>query len=132
MKLERQPLHYFPLWLTVGWLLVAVVLQASLTSSPIQTPGIEYGDKIGHFSAYFALVFWFCQLYKNRVHALLFMLFVSMGIVIEFIQGQTSYRSFEVADMLANSSGALLGWLVVRFYLAEMLLNIEARLLQKK
>lgn len=132
MKLERQPLRYFPLWLTVGWLLVAVVLQASLTSSPIQTPGIEYGDKIGHFAAYFTLVFWFCQLYKNRAHAFLFVLFVSMGIVIEFIQGQTDYRSFEVADMLANGSGAFLGWLVVRFYLARMLLNIEARLLQKQ
>ncbi len=128
----RQPLRYFQLWLAVGWLFIAVVLQASLTSTPIQTSGIEYGDKIGHFSAYFILVFWFCQLYKNRVHALLFTLFVSMGIVIEFIQGQTGYRSFEVADMLANSSGALLGWWLVRFYLAEMLLNIEARLLQKQ
>lgn len=124
-------MRYFPAWLIVGWLLIAMVLQASLTSSPIQTPGIEYGDKIGHLSAYFSLMFWFCQLYKRKAHAWLFMLFVAMGIVIEFIQGQTSYRSFEVADMLANSSGAVLGWLLVRFYAAEILLNIEARLLQK-
>lgn len=129
--MKRQPLRYFQLWLTIGWLLVTVVLYSSLTSSPIQTPGIEYGDKIGHFFAYFTLVFWFCQLYKNRSHILLFMLFVMMGVVVEFIQGQTGYRTFEVADMLANSLGAVMGWLLVRFYVAEMLLTIEMRLLQK-
>ncbi len=131
MTMKRQPLRYFQLWLTIGWLLVTVVLYSSLTSSPIQTPGIEYGDKIGHFFAYFTLVFWFCQLYKNRSHILLFMLFVMMGVVVEFIQGQTGYRTFEVADMLANSLGAVMGWLLVRFYVAEMLLTIEMRLLQK-
>jgi VanZ family protein len=131
MTMERQPLRYFSLWLTIAWLLVAVVLYSSLTSSPIQTPNIEYGDKIGHFFAYFTLVFWFCQLYKNRSHILLFVLFVTMGVVIELIQGQTSYRTFEVADMLANSLGAVMGWLLVRFYVAEMLLTIEMWLLQK-
>lgn len=131
MTMERQPLRYFSLWLTIAWLLVAVVLYSSLTSSPIQTPNIEYGDKIGHFFAYFTLVFWFCQLYKNRSHILLFVLFVTMGVVIELIQGQTGYRTFEVADMLANSLGAVMGWLLVRFYVAEMLLTIEMWLLQK-
>ncbi len=131
MTMEQQPLRYFQLWLAIGWLLVAVVLYSSLTSSPIQMPGIEYGDKIGHFFAYFTLVFWFCQLYKNRSHILLFMLFVMMGVVVELIQGQTGYRTFEVADMLANSLGAVMGWLLVRFYVAEMLLTIEMWLLQK-
>ena len=131
-NMQRQPLRYFPLWLTVGWLLIAVVLQASLTSDPLQTPGIEFGDKIGHFAAYFSLVFWFCQLYQRKSHLLLFALFVVMGVVIEFIQGQTVYRSFEVADMLANSSGAVVGLLLVRFYAAEMLLTLEIRLLQKR
>lgn len=130
--MERQPLRYFPLWLAIGWLLVTVVFYSSLTSNPIQTPGIEYGDKIGHFFAYFTLVFWFCQLYKNRSHSQLLLLFVAMGVAIEFIQGQTDYRSFELADMLANSLGAVTGWLLVRFYVAEMLLTIEMRLLQKK
>jgi glycopeptide antibiotics resistance protein len=55
-----------------------------------------------------------------------------MGVVIELIQGQTSYRTFEVADMLANSLGAVMGWLLVRFYVAEMLLTIEMWLLQKQ
>ncbi|MCF6281326.1 MAG: VanZ family protein [Candidatus Polarisedimenticolaceae bacterium] len=132
-NMQRQPLRYFSLWLAVGWLLIAVVLQASLTSDPLQTPGIEFGDKIGHFTAYFSLVFWFCQLYKRKkAHLLLFALFVFMGVAIEFIQGQTGYRTFEVADMLANSSGAVVGLLLVRFYAAEMLLTLEMRLLHKR
>jgi VanZ family protein len=33
-----------------------------------------------------------------------------MGIAIEFVQGATGYRSFEVMDMVADAIGVLLGW----------------------
>ena len=128
-KMERQPLHLFPLWRVVGWLLVVLVLYLSLTSDPLQPPDIESGDKIGHFLAYFTLVFWFCQLYKRNTHTLLLGLFVAMGVLLEFIQGQTGFRLFDVADMLANSAGAVGGWLLVKSAYAEVLVAIERRLI---
>ena len=127
--MKRQPFHLFPIWLTIGWLLILLVLYASLTSNPLQTPGIAFGDKIGHFLAYFTLVSWFCQLYKPNVHTLLFGLFITMGVLLEFIQSAVGYRTFDVVDMLANSAGAVCGWLLVKFLYAELLLNFERRLL---
>ena len=37
-----------------------------------------------------------------------------MGVLIEFLQGWTGWRTFDVADMVANTLGALSGWLVAR------------------
>jgi len=31
---------------------------------------------------------------------------------LEFAQGLTDYRVFEVADMVANATGVLLGWII--------------------
>ena len=33
-----------------------------------------------------------------------------MGVALEFLQGMTDYRTFEIADMIANTIGAVLGW----------------------
>jgi glycopeptide antibiotics resistance protein len=33
-----------------------------------------------------------------------------MGVALEFAQGATGYRSFEVLDMAANAAGVALGW----------------------
>ena len=35
-----------------------------------------------------------------------------MGIALEFVQGWLGYRSFEVADMVANTIGVLLGLVI--------------------
>ena len=124
----RKPLRAFGLWLAIGWALVALVIYLSLTSHPIQTPGIEFGDKIGHFFAYFTLVFWFCQLYTARRHGAFFLLFVLMGVGLELIQGQTSYRTFQLADMAANTLGALGGWGLASLGGHGWLLRIERHL----
>lgn len=34
--------------------------------------------------------------------------FIAMGIALEFLQGMTDYRTFDVLDMLANAGGVLL------------------------
>ena len=36
--------------------------------------------------------------------------FIAMGVGLEFIQGMTDYRTYDVLDMAANSIGVLLGW----------------------
>jgi glycopeptide antibiotics resistance protein len=33
-----------------------------------------------------------------------------MGVAIEYLQRMTGYRTFDVADMIANGIGAALGW----------------------
>ena len=54
---------------------------------------------------------WFSLLYRSGRARLAYGLgFVALGVLLEFIQGTLGYRSFEVADMVANTLGVLLGW----------------------
>jgi len=93
-----------------GWLWAAAIVFLSLTPSPPDT-GVEHGDKLGHLLAYGLLMFWFCFLYRYRYTRLAYGIgWIALGITLEFAQGATGYRSFEVADMAANSLGVLLGW----------------------
>ena len=93
-----------------GWLYAAAIAFLSLTPSPPHV-SLAYGDKLGHFAAYSLLMFWFCWLYRSRNSRLAYGAgWIAMGIALEFAQGATGYRSFELADMAANSLGVLLGW----------------------
>jgi VanZ family protein len=94
----------------LGWAWVAAIWWLSLTPSP---PKVDFqeSDKVGHFIAYGALMFWFCFLYRTqKIRVLYGVGFIAMGVGLEFIQGMLGYRNFEVLDMLANSLGVLLGW----------------------
>jgi VanZ family protein len=124
----RQPLRWFALWRGAGWLWLVWVIYESLTPTPMQTPGIEFGDKIGHFCAYFIMMGWFAQLYHRSRHGLFLLAFIALGVALEFLQGQSGYRAFEYADMAANSLGALSGWLLAAGSFSFLLLRLEQRL----
>ena len=97
-------------WLAIGWTMVAAIVWLSLTPSPPKVD-FEQSDKVGHFLAYGGVMFWFCQLYlKKETRALYGLGFAAMGVGLEFVQGWTGYRSFELYDMLANGTGVGLGW----------------------
>jgi VanZ family protein len=99
-----------PVWLAVGWGVVAAIVWLSLTPSPPKVD-FEQSDKVGHFLAYGGVMFWFAQLYARRSTQLAYAAgFVAMGVALEFIQGWTGYRSFELLDMLADGIGVALGW----------------------
>ena len=86
------------------------MVAASLLPPPVELDA-EGSDKLGHLAAYGVLAFWFCQLYAARTAQAGYCLgFVALGVALELAQGQTGYRSFELADMGANTLGVLLGW----------------------
>ena len=89
--------------------MVAAVVWLSLTPEP---PSLDFkeSDKVGHFVAYGALMFWFSQLYQGRARLFYGAGFIAMGIGLEFVQGALGYRTYEVFDMYANALGVLLGW----------------------
>ena len=98
------------LMLAGGWLYAAAIVFLSLTPRPPQL-GIEHGDKLGHLAAYALLMFWFCRLYRARNARLAYgAAWIAMGVALEFAQRATGYRSFELADIAADSLGVLLGW----------------------
>lgn len=126
-------LRYFNLWLGIGWLMVVTICYISLTTSPPDLNiDIAYLDKIEHFSAYFILMFWFAQLYEvNKTRLFFVLLFISMGVVLEILQGIGGVRYFEYYDMLANSLGVFIAWLVTQGRCKSLLLILENRIIQK-
>lgn len=124
MQLSPPPYRYLRIWLVLGWgLLVSVVV---LSLVPLSVDLGEGRDKVGHLLAYGGLTFWFGMLYVGRGRQFrIAIAFSAMGVVIEFLQGMTDYRSFEIADMIANAAGAALGWLMVQTPLKNGLMRAE-------
>ena len=87
--------------------------------------GVKNSDKYGHAFAYmiFVIIWGLFFLYKNQEPIVQKRFFISslkafvfavlFGIVMEVAQwGLTSYRQFDIFDMLANTFGALIGMLI--------------------
>ncbi len=77
--------------------------------------GIKSGDKYLHFIAYFGLsTLWYFAL-RDRIQKKVFNFFVSLalilyGIILEVLQsGLTTYRTGDLYDALANTTGVLVG-----------------------
>jgi len=97
-----------PFWIAGGWAILAGIVYLSLTPSP-PSADFEASDKVGHLLAYAVLMAWFALLYPLK-KPLLAAAFIAVGVALEFAQGAVGYRSYEVADMVANSLGVALGW----------------------
>jgi len=89
--------------------MIGAVAWLSLTPAPLEVD-LEQGDKLGHFAAYAALMFWFSQLYARRLA--LAAAFVAMGIGLELAQGALGYRSLDPLDAAANAAGVAAGWVL--------------------
>lgn len=126
-------LNYRRAWLAGGWLLVGLVVYLSLTPHPPELSSLlfPHADKLEHGFAYASLSLWFCQIYLSGRHrAVLAVALIGLGIGVEFLQGLSGYRMFEVADMLANSFGVLLGFLLVGTPLGRLFVLLETALRQ--
>ena len=132
MTTANPVLKYKPLWLVIGYLMIAFVVQQTLTSSPMDT-GIKFSDKFLHTVGYFGLMGWFVQIYHQKKMKIIgAVFFISMGISLEFLQGWSGVRQYELNDMLANAMGVVIAWLLSFTRFADVLSYAEVRLLKTK
>ena len=125
--LQCNKLRYFKLWSSIGWLLVLIMCYLSLTSTPPElNVEFKHVDKIGHFISYFILMMWFAQLYKTVGIRLIYVVFfITMGAVLEVLQGLGGVRLFEYYDMLANSLGVVFAWFITKKRFNDFFLTLE-------
>ena len=124
------PLRFARLWLTLGWLLIALIVFLSLWSKPPEL-GIEQGDKFAHVIAYATLMLWFANIYPKKSDRIwLSLAFFAMGICLELLQGVSEFRRFSYADILANGFGVLLGLCLSNTGLSNSLLHLDKWLLR--
>ncbi|MGZ8210493.1 MAG: VanZ family protein [Burkholderiales bacterium] len=123
---EKYTLRWTSMWLAIAWLLVASVVVSSLVRMGIDVPGGQT-DKLVHVIAYAVLMCWFSQIYAElRARAFIAIAICLMGVILEFAQGYTGYRTFDYFDMAANSVGIAAGWLIAPPRTANVLLFIES------
>jgi VanZ family protein len=134
---STSPLNYLSVWLMLGWGLILSIIYLSLDTHPPQIMSFQYVDKLGHTLAYATLMGWFTQFqFSSRQILRNALLFILLGVILEILQGIGGVRYFEYADMAANSSGVVLGWLlsgyVLRGWLAVMDRKLYARMTLEK
>lgn len=117
----------FPrLWLTLSWLLIALIVFLSLSPKVPDVMHFNHSDKLQHLAAYLVLSLWLANIYPKDRHRLSLALgCVAMGVCLEVLQGLSGYRTFEYADMLANGIGVLLGWTLGKTLLPTCLLKVD-------
>ena len=118
------------LWLSIGYGLVALVVFLSLTSSPVDMEmGLPYEDKVFHAFAYFILMAWFSQIYHDKFQRnMIAVIFVFMGMTLEYLQSFDANRYSEFADMIANATGVALGFSIALTGAKNILLRVEKAL----
>ena len=116
-------------WLSGGWLLVSLVVYLSLAPHPPEPLSFSNADKLEHGFAYGFLALWFCQIYvATHPRMITLATLIGLGVGLEFVQGWTGYRVFDVWDMVANSIGVLFGFLLARTPMGRMFILIETAL----
>ncbi|MDH4273401.1 MAG: VanZ family protein [Gammaproteobacteria bacterium] len=114
----------------MAWLIFIGIWYLSLTSRPPDVSSISWGDKWGHLLAYATLMYWFGSLYPRRQRTKIAYAFVTMGVAIEFIQGTTGYRTFEFADMAADTLGVVVALVVLRYTRISFFVWVEQAILK--
>lgn len=129
-------LHFLKLWLTLGWLLIAVIVFLSLTPAlPDYQKTLTFLpediDKVEHFISYFILMGWFAQIYHVPKHRLwLVGSFIILGILLELLQGLTGVRHPAWTDVLANSLGISIAWIITKNRYQYLLITFEQKYLK--
>lgn len=119
-------LRFRRLWISVGVVMVLIVFTASLISLPPPVHTVMLHDKLMHTLVYALLMAWFAQVYRHDLTRLVLAIgLIVMGIGIEFAQGTTTYRQFDVLDMVANTSGVVLAWALAYTKAGNFLLRVE-------
>lgn len=123
-------LHYRNIWLTLSWAWLLVIIILSLITIPTSVEfSVPYIDKVEHTVSYFILMFLFSQCYSQVTTRLMYaFVFICIGILLEYLQSLTVTRQFEIADMVANSSGVVLGVLLSDSGLRHIISFVDNRI----
>ena len=103
-------LRFWLIWFVIGVAMILVVVYLSLAKVHLPQVPSTIGDKINHLIAYGVLCGWFGQLYRlHWQRNLIAFCLVLLGVLMEVLQGFTSYRYFDLLDACANTLGVCVG-----------------------
>jgi len=124
-----RPLRYGFWWFAGGVVLVAFVLYSTLAPG-VNSPSF-IDDKMAHFVSFAALMAWFSGVFRRRMLPLVALLLAGLGIGIELLQAQLTYRTAEFADAFSDFGGIAIAWAVAFVGLGRWAELVESRVLRQ-
>ena len=122
-------------WALGGWGLIVTVIMLSLLPMPSPKLGfilIDNIDKVEHALTYAMLTLWFAQICPRCTWAGIGLKLLTLGVIIELLQGVTTYRNFSFWDIGANTLGILIGWSLSIAGLSRALTYFEDKLVNRQ
>ena len=97
---------------------ITVLSLIKLGSQPIH---FTYIDKVEHAIAYMTLsFFWLLKYGITKVYKIfIIVICIMFGMFIEVLQSTTSYRTFDLVDMIANAIGVVMGYLIFENFIKK-------------
>jgi hypothetical protein len=131
------PLRYRRVWHLAGALVLGLVLIGTLLPAMGFWPDISFRsiialDKWQHALTFLFLSVWFSGQYARQAYWRIGLGLVVFGGVIEIVQRSLSYRSADMADMLANIVGIGIGLAVALAGLGGWSLRVEGWLCARR
>lgn len=122
------PLRFPILWSALGWALVATVVIGSLVPGEV-VAAVHVSDKVIHAAAYGVLMVWFAGFYRHAVYPLIAIVLIALGLTLDLLQLLTPTRTFDLYDVLMNSTGVVVGFVLSTSLLGGWCQRVEQRLL---
>jgi hypothetical protein len=121
-------------WTLSGWGLFVTVIMLSLLPLPSPKLGLILLnlDKVEHALTYATLTLWFAQICPRCTWAGIGLKLLTLGLIIELLQGVTTYRNFSFWDIGANTLGILIGWSLSIAGLSRALTYFEDKLVNRQ
>lgn len=126
-----RPLRYRWLWLMLGMLLLVAGVFAAMAPMPARSL-LEVNDKVVHATVFLCFMVWFSAFFRPRLWPLLFLALVGYGILIELLQGLTVARMADPKDVVADTVGLVLGWLLAAAGLSRWCEVVESWLVRRR
>ena len=123
-------LRHKNIWRSIAWLIILAIIVLSLMPNPDRLTPFSASDKFLHALAYGVSMLWFGLCFNRNKLFFIGGGLVLLGIVLEFMQGQTGYRTMSLLDIIANCVGVSAGLLLSFSPLSRSLQYIEQRLLK--
>jgi VanZ family protein len=112
--LLRKDLRYAPLWLTVAFILLALMLVISVNAPLMDAVDHYTDDWVVHILGFMVITIAFCGPLRKNYRNWVFFSFLMFGVLIELVQLAIPGRNASLLDILANLAGLTLGWYFLR------------------
>jgi len=126
--LLRKDLRYAPLWLTVAFILLALMLVISVNAPLMDAVDEVTDDWVVHILGFLVITSAFCGPLQKKCRNWVFCIFLIFGVLIELVQLAIPGRSASLVDMLVNLVGLTLAWYFLRSKYGDWCKWIENRL----